>query len=150
MITIQKVTSNVQCPPPVSRHLLTRRTVFSKAVFSVERSSRTQFGVSINVWRLEGDSLNITCNFLYCYHQVHRDFLITLYNFYFRYKICLKHFSFYEEKARPLGRPRHRWEDIIKTGLQEVGCGSMDWIELAQDRERWRPLVNAVMNLRVP
>jgi len=47
-------------------------------------------------------------------------------------------------------RPRRRWEDNIKMDLQEVGCGGMDWIELAQDRGRWRTLVNAVMNLRVP
>jgi hypothetical protein len=51
---------------------------------------------------------------------------------------------------RPLGRPRRRWEDNIKIYLKEVGCGGMDWIELAQDRDRWRALVNAVMNLRVP
>jgi len=50
---------------------------------------------------------------------------------------------------RPLGRPRRRWEDNIKMDLQEVGCGGMDWIELAQDRDRLRALVNAVMNLRV-
>ena len=50
----------------------------------------------------------------------------------------------------PFGRPRRRWEDIIKMDLQEVGCGGMDWIELAEDRDRWRALVNAVMNLRVP
>ena len=51
---------------------------------------------------------------------------------------------------RALGRPRRRWEDNIKMDLQEVGCGGMDWIELAHDRDRWRALVNVVMNLRVP
>jgi hypothetical protein len=54
------------------------------------------------------------------------------------------------EGKRPLGRPRQRWEDNIKMDLQEVGCGAMDWIEPAQDRDRWRALVNAVMNLLVP
>jgi len=54
------------------------------------------------------------------------------------------------EGKRPLVRPRRRWEDNIEMDLQEVGCGGMDWIELAQDRDRWRALVNAVMNLRVP
>jgi len=54
------------------------------------------------------------------------------------------------EGKRPLGRPRCRWENNIKMDLQEVGCGGMDWIDLAQDRDRWRTLVNAVMNLRVP
>jgi len=54
------------------------------------------------------------------------------------------------EGKRPLGRPRRRWEDNIKIDLQEVGCGGVDWIELAQNRDRWRALVNAVMNLRVP
>jgi hypothetical protein len=51
---------------------------------------------------------------------------------------------------RPPGRFRHRWEDNIKMDLQEVGCGCMDWIELAQVRDSWRALVNAVMNLQVP
>jgi len=46
-------------------------------------------------------------------------------------------------------RPRRRWDDIV-VGLQEVGCGGMDWIELAQDRDRWRALVSAVMNFRFP
>ena len=54
------------------------------------------------------------------------------------------------EGKRPLGRPRRRWEDNIKMDLQEVGFGGMDWIDLAQDRDRWRALVNAVLNLRVP
>ena len=53
------------------------------------------------------------------------------------------------EGKRPLGRPRCRWEDKIKTDHQEVGCGGMDWIELAQGRDRWRAIVNAIMNLRV-
>jgi len=51
------------------------------------------------------------------------------------------------EEKRPLGRSRRRWEDNIKMDLQEVGCGAMDWIELAQDRDRWRALVNEVINL---
>jgi len=53
------------------------------------------------------------------------------------------------EGKRPLGRPRRRWEDNIKMDLWEVG-GAGDWLELAQDRDRWRTLVNTVMNLRVP
>jgi hypothetical protein len=52
------------------------------------------------------------------------------------------------EGRRPLGRPRHRWED--KMDLWEIGFGDVDWIHLAQDRDRWRALVNTVMNLRVP
>ena len=54
------------------------------------------------------------------------------------------------EGKRPLWRPRCRWEDNIKMDFQEVGCGGLDWIELAQDRDRWRAVVNEVMNLRVP
>ena len=54
------------------------------------------------------------------------------------------------EGKRPLGRPRRRWKDNIKMDLQEVGCGGMDWIELAQDRERWPALVNEVTNFLVP
>ena len=53
------------------------------------------------------------------------------------------------EGRRPLGRPRHRWVDFMMD-IQEVGCGYMDWIGLAQDRDMWRTLVSAVMNLRVP
>ena len=51
---------------------------------------------------------------------------------------------------RQFGRPRLRWENNIKIDLQEVGCGDVDWIELAQDTDRWRALVSAAMNLRVP
>ena len=54
------------------------------------------------------------------------------------------------EGRRPLGRPRRRWVDNIRMDLQEVGCVYMDWIGLAQDRDRWRTFVSAVMNLRVP
>jgi hypothetical protein len=54
------------------------------------------------------------------------------------------------EGWRPLGRPRHRWEDNIKMDLKEVGYGGMDCIDLAQDRDRWPAVVNAVMNFRVP
>jgi hypothetical protein len=54
------------------------------------------------------------------------------------------------EGKRPLGRPRCRWKDNVKINLQEVRCGGMDWIGLAQDRDRWRELVNAVMSLRFP
>jgi hypothetical protein len=54
------------------------------------------------------------------------------------------------EGRRPLGRPRRRWEDNIKMDIREVGWEDMNWIELAQDRDRWRALVNGVMNLRVP
>ena len=54
------------------------------------------------------------------------------------------------EGKRPVGRPRRRWVDNITMDLQEVGCGYMDWIGLAQDRDFWRRLVSVVMNLRVP
>jgi hypothetical protein len=53
------------------------------------------------------------------------------------------------EGKRPLGRTRHRWEDGIRMDLREIGWGSVDWIQLDQDRDRWRALVNTVMNLRV-
>jgi hypothetical protein len=54
------------------------------------------------------------------------------------------------EERRPLGRPRCRWEDNIKMDLREIGFGDVDWIDLDQDRDKWRALVNTLMNLRVP
>jgi hypothetical protein len=54
------------------------------------------------------------------------------------------------EGRRPLGRPRRRWEDNIKTDLREIGFADVDWIQWVQDRDRWRAVVNTVMNLRVP
>jgi hypothetical protein len=54
------------------------------------------------------------------------------------------------EGKRPLGRPRRRWADNIKMGLREIGWSGMDWIDLAQDRDQWRALVNMVMNLEGP
>jgi len=53
------------------------------------------------------------------------------------------------EGKRPFGRPRSKWEENIKMNLQEVGCGGMDYVDVAQDRDRWRALLNAIMNLRV-
>jgi hypothetical protein len=54
------------------------------------------------------------------------------------------------ERKRPIGRPRRRWEDNIRMDLREIGWGDMNWIDLAQDRDQWKALVNTVMNLRVP
>jgi hypothetical protein len=54
------------------------------------------------------------------------------------------------EERRPIGKPRRRWEDNIKIDLREVGWGGADWLNLAQDRDRWRAIVNTVMNLWVP
>jgi hypothetical protein len=54
------------------------------------------------------------------------------------------------EGKRPLGKPKHRWVENVKMGLREIGWGGMDWIDLAQDRDQWRALVNTVMNLQVP
>jgi hypothetical protein len=62
---------------------------------------------------------------------------------------CVKGFMRKPEGNRPLGRPRRRWEDGIRMDFRETGWGSVDWIQLAHDRDRWRALVNTVMNLRV-
>ena len=65
---------------------------------------------------------------------------------------CIQSFRRKPEGKRPLGRPRHRWEDNkpIKMDLREVGCNPREWIDLAEDRDQWRAYVRAVMNLRVP
>ena len=65
-------------------------------------------------------------------------------------KRCIEGFSGELEGKTALGRPRSKWEDNIKMDLREMGCGVMDWIALAQDKDRWRALVSAVMNFRVP
>jgi hypothetical protein len=63
---------------------------------------------------------------------------------------CKQVFGGKPQEKRPLGRSRRRWKDSIKMDLQEMGYEDMDWIYLAQDRDRWRALVNAVMNFRFP
>jgi hypothetical protein len=63
---------------------------------------------------------------------------------------CIQDIGEKRKKKRLLGRPRRRWVDDIKIDLREIGLDGMDWIDLAQDREQWRALVNTVMNLRVP
>ena len=63
---------------------------------------------------------------------------------------CIQDFGGETGRKETTGEPRPRWEENIKMDLQEVGCGGMDWIGLAQDRDRWRALVHAVMNHRVP
>ena len=81
-------------------------------------------------------------------HTITSQFTVNLkanFNFYLNRDLLGK-----PEGRRPLGRPRRRWVDNIRMDLQEVGCGYMDWIGLTQDRDRWRTLVSAVMNLRVP
>jgi hypothetical protein len=60
------------------------------------------------------------------------------------------HVGYWLENQRPLRRPRHRLKDNIKMDLREIGLGGMDWIDLAQDRDQWRALVNTIMNLQVP
>ena len=65
-------------------------------------------------------------------------------------RVCIGSWWGNRKDLRPLGRPRRRWVDNIRMDLQELGCGYVDWIGLAQDRDRWRTLVSAVMNLRVP
>ena len=63
---------------------------------------------------------------------------------------CIQNFSGKPEGKRPLGRPRRRWEDIIKTDLREVVCDAGEWIDLAQDRMQWRAYVRTIMKLRIP
>jgi hypothetical protein len=63
---------------------------------------------------------------------------------------CKQHFGWEAWREEPLGRPRRRWKDNINMDLREIEFGDVDWIHLAQDRDRWRALVNTVMNLRVP
>jgi len=83
---------------------------------------------------------------LYNKHYIYVTFrLLNLYKVY-----NLLHVAEKPEGKGPLGRPRNRWMDNIRMDLQDLGCGYVDWIGLAQDRNGWRTLVRAVMNLRVP
>jgi hypothetical protein len=63
---------------------------------------------------------------------------------------CIQHFDWEARRTEPLGRPRLRWEDNIKMDLRDIGFGDVDWIHLAQDRDRWRAIIDTVMNLWVP
>ena len=83
-------------------------------------------------------------------HQIEKDKIGATCSTYRGEERRIQGFGGGPEGERPLGRPRHRWEDNIKMDLQELGCGGMDWIEVTQDRDRWRAVVNAVMNLQVP
>jgi len=65
-------------------------------------------------------------------------------------EMCVRRLVGKQDGERPLGRPKHRWEAYIKTGFQEVIVGGMDWIDLAQDGDSWRALVDAVMKLHIP
>jgi hypothetical protein len=65
-------------------------------------------------------------------------------------RILVSQLTYKPDGKRPLGRPRRRWKENIKMDLKEVGLGHMDWIDVAQDRDRWRIFVNEVMNLQVP
>jgi hypothetical protein len=67
-----------------------------------------------------------------------------------RFLVTRNRYDVKPEGKRPLGRPRSRWVDNIKMDLIEIGWGGMDWIDLAQDRDQWRALLNTVMNLRIP
>ena len=124
-------------------------------------------------WRINGYAMLITeCRFYYIYIYIYackffapknKCFFFPVYgvnwnNFEVFPKLFLTLRELYDyrvlvgkpEGKRPLGRPRRRWVDNIRMDLQEVVCGYMDWIGRAQDRDRWRRLVSAVMNLRVP
>ena len=89
--------------------------------------------LSLNIWLY---NCIYDCIFVYM--------VVPFYTWFYR---CIYSCIIYK---RPLGRPRRKWVDNIRIDLREVGCGYMDWIGLAQDRDRWRTLVSAVMNLRVP
>ena len=73
-----------------------------------------------------------------------------MWHVYGREEICVQDFRWGDLRERPLGRPRLIWDDNIKIDLQEMGWGNIDWIALVPNRDRWRALVNTVMNLQVP
>ena len=135
------------------------RTVFSmRQVLTFYMQGHTHIWSYIKSARTS-DFKGHFCKYLIRKDRIRRQILcfqtlitrINISNKTFRYSLKLEFcLIFYLKRKRPLGRPRRRWVDNIRMDLQEVGCGYVDWIGLAQDRDRWRTLVSGVMNLRVP
>jgi len=109
-------------------------------------------GCKLSVVRLCVSDFGITPYYYYYYHPCYPLYAryLQLYTSNKEEREVYRFLVGKPEGRRPLGRPRRRWVDNIRMDLQEVGCGYMDWIGLAQDRDRWGTLVKAVMNLRVP
>ena len=120
--------------------------------------STVQLKRDVTRWRTRGEVKGKLANGMGSQYPSHYlgTWCIQHYNHYYRWCVMGEERGGYRvlvgkpEGKKPLGRPRRRWVDNIRMDLQEVGCGYMDWIGRAQDRDRWRTLVSAVMNPRVP